>query len=104
MIGRRGVLVATALLNIGLTVATPAAASAGKADGKIAGFIQDLADRAVSQLTPKDISERERARRMRVLLEEGFDMDAIGKFVLGLYWRRASEAQRTEFLGYRRLV
>ncbi|MBZ0325579.1 MAG: ABC transporter substrate-binding protein [Alphaproteobacteria bacterium] len=106
MVGRRSILVAAALLTIGLTVGAPAfGAGSGKADVKVAGFIKDLADRAIVQLTPKDISEFERARRMRVLLEDGFDMDAIGKFVLGVYWRRATEAQQAEFLAlYRELV
>ena len=35
---------------------------------------------------------------MSALLVEAFDVQAIGKLVLGIYWRRTTEDQRAEFL------
>ena len=69
---------------------------AAPADAK--SFVANIGERALRELTPKDISEAERVKRMRALLAEAFDVKAIGKFVLGIYWRRTTEDQRAEFL------
>ena len=69
---------------------------AAPADAK--SFVADIGERAIRELTPKDISEAERVKRMRALLAEAFDAKAISKFVLGIYWRRSTEDQRAEFL------
>ncbi len=75
---------------------------AGPADAK--SFVADIGERAMRELTPKDISEAERVKRMRALLAEAFDVKAISKFVLGIYWRRTTEEQRAEFLKLYRTV
>jgi phospholipid transport system substrate-binding protein len=69
---------------------------AAPADAK--SFVAHIGERAIRELTPKDISEAERVKRMRALLAEAFDVKAISKFVLGIYWRRTTEDQRAEFL------
>ncbi len=69
---------------------------AAPADAK--SFVAHIGEKAVRELTPKDISDAERVKRMRALLAEAFDVKAISKFVLGIYWRRTTEDQRAEFL------
>ncbi len=61
-------------------------------------FLAELTDRAVDQLTEPGLSDDELERRFRNLIGEGFDLPAMGRFVLGRYWRRASEAERAAFL------
>jgi phospholipid transport system substrate-binding protein len=61
-------------------------------------FIEKLADKAVAALTVGDITRVERVRRFRKLLIDHFDVKTIGRFVLGRYWRKASEEERGEFL------
>ncbi|MCH8808851.1 MAG: ABC transporter substrate-binding protein, partial [Proteobacteria bacterium] len=61
-------------------------------------FLADLTDRAVDQLTEPGLSDDEQERRFRSLIGESFDIPAIGRFVLGRYWRRASEDERAAFL------
>ena len=63
-----------------------------------AEFIAGLGDRAVSALTGPDLSQAERETRFRELLNSHFDVPAIGKFVLGRFWRSATDAERQEFL------
>lgn len=46
-----------------------------------------------------DSEKVERRARFRSLLSEGFDLQTIGKFVLGRYWRSATPEQRDEYLG-----
>jgi len=61
-------------------------------------FVSRLAERAIQGLTNKDISTEERTQRFRQLLTEGFDVPQIGRFVLGRYWRVATEDERAEYL------
>jgi len=61
-------------------------------------FIASLGDRAVSALTGSQLSREERETRFRELLDTHFDVPAIGKFVLGRYWRAATDEEKQEFL------
>jgi len=82
-----------------LVLVSPWAAPETRAAPADAGsFVSNLGKRAIRELTPKDISDAERVKRMRALLAEAFDVKAISKFVLGIYWRRTTEDQRAEFL------
>jgi phospholipid transport system substrate-binding protein len=76
-------------------LAAPLPSHAAPADP--AAFVADLGKRAIEVLTSKQ-SEAEREKEFRKLFDEGFDLQAIGRFVLGPYWRTATEAQRQEFL------
>lgn len=80
----------------GLVGATKAAAASSFANA--GAFLADLSQRASSQLNEAGLSDEEKQRRFRTLLTEGFDVAAIGRFVLGRYWRGASEDERREFL------
>ena len=96
MLSRRTLLIGMGLAIFASALVTPirdsfAAMTAGQ-------FVTDLGNRAIKLLGIKTISEGERVKRMRKLLEDGFDGPAISKFVLGIYWRRANAKQRTEFL------
>ncbi len=46
----------------------------------------------------KQLTGRERQTQFRALLREGFDTEAMSRFVLGPYWRTATDPQRQEFL------
>ena len=84
---------------LALVLVGPWAAPETRAAPADAGsFVSNLGKRAIRELTPKDISDAERVKRMRALLAEAFDVKAISKFVLGIYWRRTTEDQRAEFL------
>lgn len=61
-------------------------------------FIQAMADQAIQSLTAQDIARPERIKRFRILFNEKFAVQAIGKFVLGRHWRNASDVEKTEYL------
>ncbi len=90
---RGGLLV---LAGVALANAAPAGGARSAADA--GAFVMDLSARAISQLTEPGITEAEKERRFRVLVDEGFDIPAIGKFVVGRYWRAASLAEQQDFL------
>ena len=91
----RRVVVGLAAVFLAIGLGVPARAGAVEGPGK---FLVELTDRAVSQLTEPGLADDEQERRFRRLLKEGFDLPEIGRFVLGRYWRGASEAQRSGFL------
>jgi phospholipid transport system substrate-binding protein len=61
-------------------------------------FVKELSSTVLKQLTGTEISDSDRVKRLRKLLVEHFDVPVVGKFVLGVYFRRTSEAQFKEFL------
>ncbi|GAB4354374.1 MAG: ABC transporter substrate-binding protein [Kiloniellaceae bacterium] len=63
-----------------------------------ANFLAELQEKAASRLGDASISEQEKEDHFRKLFNENFDVPAIGQFVIGRYWRNASEADRKEFL------
>src|SRR5271167_2229671 len=73
----------------------PAEAAATVADAE--KFIENLGGDAISSLTGKSLSEDVREQRFKGLLESYFDLPGGSKFVLGRYWKLASEAERVEF-------
>ena len=85
--------VAAGLTLILLAVALPAAAVAETPSE----FVASLGDNAIRMLVDEDVSPDQRIANFRVLLLEGFDLPLIGRFVLGVHWRRASPEQRTEY-------
>lgn len=72
----------------------PAAANTEQAGD----FLINFGKRAVQELNDEALTESERDHRFRKLLKEAVDVRRIGKFVLGAHWRRATKAERTEFL------
>jgi phospholipid transport system substrate-binding protein len=85
----------------GPLVALIIAATPANADQHLAAssaFIQSLADRAINTLTADGQTPEMRRQEFRGLFREGFAINGIARFVLGRYWRGASEADRTEYM------
>lgn len=78
------------------------AANASSASARIASdpasFVSGLAQEALDDLSSSAIPEPQRVARFRALFGETFDVPLIARFVLGRYWRQASEAERTEYV------
>lgn len=93
MIARRPLLRAVGAALMGfMFLSAPAAAKDTTSE-----FVKNLGDRAIELLTGEDLSKFERQKRFRKLLQEGFDVRRIGRFVLGRYARRASTETVTEY-------
>ena len=72
--------------------------AAGAPAPEASEFIVGMAEKAIAGLTDFNVPLPERTARFRVLLNDGFDVAHIGRFVLGRFWRTASEAERAEYL------
>ncbi len=66
--------------------------------GTAAAFLVSLTDQAIEQLTDASLPVMERERSFRSLFRANFDIPAIGRFVLGRYWRKARPEVRKDFL------
>ena len=96
MTGHRWTSVVIALLVVLIIAVSPARADQHLAPSS--DFIRSLADRAIVTLTAEGQTAEMRRQQFRGLFREGFAINGIARFVLGRYWRRASEADRTEYL------
>jgi phospholipid transport system substrate-binding protein len=87
---------AVARLFVVLFVAAVTIPAPARAADDPAGFISDLGKRAINVLTSTQ-SQADREREFKALFDEGFDVPGIARFVLGPYWRTATDPQRDEF-------
>ena len=60
-------------------------------------FVEELANNALNALNDVTLNQMERDEKFRQLLKEGFDVEYIGKLVLGRFGRRATNAEMQEF-------
>ena len=95
--GLVALLLAAALPSHAVAQSGDAESNQALADGA-SQYITNLSQTAIDQLSPDDISAVERAERARKLLEENFAGRDLARFVLGRYWRVASEQQRERFM------
>jgi phospholipid transport system substrate-binding protein len=69
---------------------------AARAADDATSFVGDLGKRAIDVLTSQS-AEQQREAQFRALFDEGFDVPALARFVLGPHWRTATDPQRQEF-------
>lgn len=85
------------LLVSALVLAAPRPAGAAFPDGADT-FVRSLGDRAIQTLTQENLPRDQMEARFRDIFREAFHVQAIGRFVLGKYWRVATAEERDEFL------
>lgn len=83
-----------AFLLVAVLATAPAVQAAPGADQ----FLKHYGEKALKELTQDGISDEERKARFEKLLDEGFDVQAIGQFVVARYWRAADDQERQAFL------
>ncbi len=94
---RRKILICGVALALWVLVSPAPVLGDGVSDGA-RDFIESLADKATSALAVDGVPRPERVNRFHVLLNDHFAVKTIGQFVLGRYWRKATEAERREYL------
>lgn len=88
----------TLLKSLALAVALACASTSGPATAASPEqFIDDLARQAIA-VTNQNIPQPQKIEQFRTLLNQSFNVQGIGQFVLGRYWRAATDAERAEYL------
>ncbi|MBT4042714.1 MAG: ABC transporter substrate-binding protein [Rhodospirillaceae bacterium] len=103
---RRGFLglfaLAMATAFVALSVAGPPAIAKSPdrplLPGEATELVRALGDAAVEMLSNDQLTQREKVRRFRHLLNQSFALKGIARFALGRYWRQASLTQRRRYL------
>lgn len=85
------------LMALSLIIAAPQLAAADSA-GKPDQFVRDFGNSAIAVLADQSLVGEDRRQAFRQLLTEGFDVQRIGRFVLGRYWLKASDKQRADYI------
>lgn len=71
---------------------------------KAEAFVKSVTNTGIEELINADVPEAEKKARFTKLFNQDLDLDFIGKFVLGRYWRTATAKQRADFIDvYRKL-
>ena len=67
-------------------------------------FIKKTTQQGIEELINSNVSAAEKKARFTKLFNEDLDLDFIGKFVLGRYWKTSTPQQRSDFIDvYRKL-
>ena len=61
-------------------------------------FVKQVTHEGIEQIINADVSVAQKDERFEKLFNEYFDLDYIGKFVLGRYWKTATPTQRDDFI------
>jgi phospholipid transport system substrate-binding protein len=61
------------------------------------GLVSSLVEEAIGVIKDPKVAPADREKRFRGLLETGFDIPRIARFVLGRYWAGASDQERQRF-------
>jgi phospholipid transport system substrate-binding protein len=91
----QGLMAGFILSVFGALIAAPLHAAEGE---QAEAFIEDLAVNGIAMLENSRSSDFEREQQFRNLVGKGFALQAIGKFVVGRYWRKMNAAQQEEYL------
>jgi phospholipid transport system substrate-binding protein len=95
---RRAWLAGLALGALALGAPRAQAQASAEEIGGAQAFIDRLAKEAISVLQRTDVTLEQREETFRKLLAKGFEMEFIGRFVLGSTWRTATPEQRQDYL------
>lgn len=68
--------------------------------GDAEAFANELGHKALAVITDTSLSKLEKRSQLEVLFEQNVDIDWIGRFVLGRYWRGASDQQKQDYLAH----
>ncbi|HMG50473.1 MAG TPA: ABC transporter substrate-binding protein [Inquilinus sp.] len=97
MINRRTVLTAGAMMTAGLLLAGLPRLAAAQTD-PAGAFIDDMAKRAIGILQGGGAGTAQGQAEFTRILNQGFDLPTIGRFVLGRYWNSATAQQQQDYM------
>ena len=67
-------------------------------------FVKNMTNEGIEQIINANVSKAEKQKRFKKLFNDALDLDFIGKYVIGRYWKTATPQQKTDFINtYREL-
>lgn len=89
----RGALCAA--VAFGMLLTSPASAETVENAGK---YVETLGNSAIATLSDKSLSKDVKQAKIEKLFRENVDIAWIGKFVLGRFWRQATDDQKKNYM------
>jgi phospholipid transport system substrate-binding protein len=87
------------VLAAGMVTLAIGAAPMVHASADPSAFVQEVSNKAITDLAvAQGATDKDRAAKLKPLLEQYFDMPGIAKYVLGSYWRKATTEEQTQFI------
>ena len=86
-----------AVLALGLALATAQAAIDAAGSERAGTFMTNLAQKVIATLSATNVTHEQREEKFHALLNEAFDLEQIGKFVVGRHYAKMSPEQRAEY-------
>jgi phospholipid transport system substrate-binding protein len=73
-------------------------APAVQASADPTAFIEEVSSKAITEMAPAaEETDKQRAAKLKPLLERYFDMPGIARYMLGSYWRKATPDEQSAF-------
>jgi phospholipid transport system substrate-binding protein len=95
---RRVCLAAAAVFALVFCIPTVGQAEDQTSPEAASAFIEDLGNRTLGLLAAEGRSLEQKEADVRALLADNFALVKIGRFVLGKAWKKASQAEKDEYL------
>ncbi len=95
-------ILATFIMGVSLffTSSAKAEINATKAEN----FVKEVTNSGIEDIINANVSQKVKDERFEKLFNSALDLDFIGQFVLGRYWRTATQTQKKDFIAvYRKL-
>jgi phospholipid transport system substrate-binding protein len=73
----------------------PAFASSKETASK---YVEKLGDTALATISNKSFSKDQKQAKLDALFSDNVDFNWVGRFVMGRYWRQATDAQKARYL------
>ena len=83
---------------LGLVMLVSGAAKAEIDVDKADAFVRKVTSDGIEEIINANVSQKVKDERFEKLFNSSLDMNCIGQFVLGRYWRTATPEQRTAFI------
>ncbi len=81
-----------------LASATSAMADATAPKTPAAKYIESLGNQALSTISDKNLSKDKKQATLEKLFKENLDFDWVAKFVMGRFWREATDDQKKRYV------
>lgn len=89
----------------GVSYTEASASQAGAMEKGAFDFVKNTTDRGLKFLADPNSTKAQKTGEFRKLLDQSFDLDTIGRFALGSYWKAATAPQKAEYLKlFRKMV
>lgn len=82
------------LAALAIAAATPAVAAEQAAEK----YVSRLGDQALSVITDKALAKPQKQAKLEKIFADNVDIAWVAKFVMGRYWRSATDAQKTRYV------